>query len=99
MATWQGLRKIAIVTACINADGTPTFALNEVNVTEEQAANGIHYYVAEGQLLIDGYEEPFVHFDEDEAPAFLHAAVRRFLGRPAKLVKHSCALVASAEET
>lgn len=99
MATWQGLRKIAIVTACMNADGTPTFALSEVNVTEEQAANGIHYYVAEGQLLMDGYEEPFVHFDEDESPPFLHAAVREFLGRPATLVEHSSALVAQGEES
>jgi hypothetical protein len=61
-------------------DGTPAFALNEVSVTKEQAENGIHYYLAEAQLLLDGLQEPFVHFDENEAPAFLHPAVRQLLG-------------------
>jgi hypothetical protein len=78
--TWSGQRTIAIVSACMKSDGTPAFALNEVTVTKEQAENGIHYYLAEAQLLLDGLQEPFVHFDEDEAPAFLHPAVRQHLG-------------------
>ncbi len=73
-------RKIAIVSACMRRDGTPAFALNEVAVTADEQENGIHYYLAEAQLLEDGFEEPFVHFDENEAPAFLHAAVRQHLG-------------------
>lgn len=72
-------RPVAIVTACMTANGTPTFALNTVEVTEDQLANGIHYYFVEAELLEAGFEEPFVHFDEGEAPAFLHPAVRQFL--------------------
>lgn len=83
MAAWPGKRLITVVTACMRSDGLPTFALNEVVVTSEEADNGIHYYVAEGQLLSAGYEEPMVHFGEDEPPAFLHAAVRDYLGLPA----------------
>jgi hypothetical protein len=82
MSNWIGRRRIAIVTACMNANGSPEFVLNEVTVTQEEAENGIHYYLAEAELFIGGYEEPFVHFDQDEAPAFLHPAVRKHLGLP-----------------
>jgi hypothetical protein len=70
---------IAIVTACMRRNGTATFALNEVTVTEEEAQNGIHYSLAEAQLLEAGYEEPFVHFEARESPPFLHAAVRDYI--------------------
>jgi hypothetical protein len=76
MAPWEGRRTVSIVTACMTAAGTPTFVRNEVRVTHEEAENGIHYYLAESELLLAGYEEPFVHFDEFESPAFLHPAVR-----------------------
>lgn len=79
---WEGTRRIAIVSACLTANGTPTFALTEVEVTAEEAENGVHYYLAEAQLLEEGYEEPFVNFDDMEAPAFLHHAVRQYLGLP-----------------
>jgi Protein of unknown function (DUF2997) len=59
---------IAIVSACMRADGIPTFAYHVVEVTSQEAANGVHYYFAEAQLLEEGYEEPFVHFDAKEAP-------------------------------
>ena len=71
---------MAIVTACMNPNGTPDFAWTEVTVTLEQAENGVHYALAEVQLLEQGYEEPFVHFGAEEAPAFLHPAVRQYLG-------------------
>jgi hypothetical protein len=74
--------KRPIVTACLNADGNPDFALTEVNVTPEEIDNGAHYYLAEAHLLDQGYEEPFVHFAEDESPAFLHPAVRQHLRVP-----------------
>jgi hypothetical protein len=80
MSQSQGKRTIAVVSACMIAAGLPDFALNEVDVTPEEAQNGIHYYLAEAQLLQDGYQEPFVHFDPTEGPAFLHAAVREYLG-------------------
>jgi hypothetical protein len=71
---------LAIVTACMRADGTPTFAYQIVEVTSEEVDNGVQYYLAEAQLLEDGYEEPFVHFGLEEAPPFLHEAVRLYLG-------------------
>ena len=84
MLAWEGKRPIPIVTACMNAKGSPDFALNQVEVTQEEAANGIHFYFAEAELLKAGYEEPFVHFDFEEAPAFLHPAVRQYLGLPSE---------------
>src|ERR1043165_1295581 len=71
---------VTIVTACMGADGLPTFALTEVAVTQEELDNGAHYYLAEAILLHRGYEEPYVHFDQTESPEFLHPAVRRYLG-------------------
>jgi hypothetical protein len=70
-----------IVTACLRADGTPTFAVTEVTVTAEQRENGVHYYLAEADLLLAGYEEPFVNFDDSERPAFLLPAVQEYLGQ------------------
>jgi hypothetical protein len=80
MAEAMDQRPIAVVTACMRPDGTPAFALCEVAATPEEAANGLHYYLAEAELTLAGYEEPFVHVDQREAPAFLHAALRRHLG-------------------
>jgi hypothetical protein len=71
---------VAIVTACMTANGTPAFALNTVAVTQEEEENGEHYCLAEANLGEAGYEEPFVHFDQREAPTFLHPAVRQHLG-------------------
>ena len=71
---------IAIVTACMKVDdGSPAFALTEFEVTNEEAENGVHYYLAEIELSKRGYEEPFVHFSDSESPPFLHDAVRQFL--------------------
>ena len=79
MSHRSGKRPITVVTACMRADGTPDFALTEVEVTTEEAENGIHYYLVEADLLEAGYEEPFVHYDEDESPAFLFPAVKQYL--------------------
>lgn len=79
------LRTISVVTACMNAQGLPTFALNEISVTPQEAENGVHFYLAEAELWKSGYEEPFVHFDDSESPPFLHPAVRQQLSLPADL--------------
>ena len=86
MSLLQAKRRLTSVTACMRADGTPAFALTDVEVTPEERANGVHYYLAEADLLEGGYEEPFVHFDPAEAPPFLLPAVRRHLSRPAPAV-------------
>jgi hypothetical protein len=78
---------VTVVTACLRADGYPDFAVTRVEVTHEEAENGIHYYLVEAELLEAGYEEPFVHFSEEEAPAFLLPAVQQHLaaGSPATI--------------
>lgn len=73
---------IPIVSACMKRGGTPAFAMNQISVTHDEAENGIHYYLAEANLLEAGFEEPFVHFPEEESPAFLHPAVRAYLASP-----------------
>lgn len=78
--TWEGKRPVAVVSTCMTAEGLPAFVLNTVEVTAEEAANGIQFYLVEAELLEAGYEAPWVHFPEDEAPAFLHPAVRHHLG-------------------
>ena len=79
MPTATDKRTIAIVTACMRADGLSTFARTEVEVTDDEAENGIHYYLAEAQLLEQGFEEPMVHFAQDESPPFLFPAVEQYL--------------------
>ncbi len=79
MSPKEAKQRLTIVTACMRADGTPAFALTDVEATPEERANGVHYYRAEADLLEAGYEEPFVHFDPAEAPPFLLPAVRHHL--------------------
>lgn len=81
MTEWQGKRSITVVSACMTSNGSPTFVLNDIEVTHDGAMNGMHYDLADTELLKGGYEEPFTHFDEFEAPAFLHPAVRQFLAQ------------------
>jgi hypothetical protein len=78
-AQWHGKRLITVVTAHMRQDGVPDFKLNEVEVTHEEYENGVHYYLAEAPLIQEGLDEPFVHFDEFEAPPFLLSAVRQHL--------------------
>jgi hypothetical protein len=86
MSAASDLRTIAIVTACMK-DETPTFARNELAVTQEEVENGAHFFLAEMKLREDGYEEPFVHFAADEGPAFLHDAVLQFLDMAATVTE------------
>ena len=79
MSAATDTRVIRMITACMRSDGTPTFARSEVEVTEDQAENGIHYYLAEAELLQQGFEEPMVHFPLSEAPAFLFPAAEEYL--------------------
>jgi hypothetical protein len=84
MPLWQGNRRVPVVTACRNADGTPDFALTEVEVTYPEYENGDHFDRVEQRLDDSGYEKPFLHFDPEDAPDFLLAAVREYLGLPAQ---------------
>jgi hypothetical protein len=86
MPEWQGKRTLTVVTACMRADGLPDFALNQVEVTQKEHANGVQYDLVESLLKAGAYEEPFVHFDEDEAPCFLLPAVRQHLGLLTRII-------------
>lgn len=79
MTSWEGKRAITVVTACMNALGMPDFALNEVEVTHEEYENGVHIDLVEDRLVDERYDEPYTHFDEFDAPAFLIPAVKKYL--------------------
>jgi hypothetical protein len=83
MTAWNGKRLITVISACMSASGLPDFALNEVEVTHDDYENGVHYDYVVDKLVDAGYEEPFVHFDEIDSPAFLVPAVKEYLGRDA----------------
>jgi hypothetical protein len=72
-------RTITVVTACLNAAGQSDFALTTVEATQGQIDDGDHFDMVESRLVDRGYGGPFVHFDEDDAPAFLLPAVREYL--------------------
>jgi hypothetical protein len=76
----EGKRPITVVSAVMRSDGLPDFAVTHVEVSQDEYENGIHLYLAEADLLEAGYEEPFVHFPQDEAPPFLLPAVKDYLG-------------------
>lgn len=96
MTSWEGKRPVTIVSACMTANGRPAFGINEVVVTHEEAENGIHLYLAEAELLEAGFEEPFVHFDDFERPAFLLPAIEQYLGL-APVLTESIPVVRSEE--
>jgi hypothetical protein len=95
--TWEGKRTIPIVSACMTREGLPTFALNTIEVTADEATDGVHFYLVEADLLEAGFEEPFVHFPVNEAPAFLHPSVRAHLALASSDAEVS--LLATAEES
>jgi hypothetical protein len=69
---------MTVVSACINAAGLPDFALSTVDRTPGDDL-GVDYDLLEDDLRQRGYECPFVHFDETDAPAFLIPAVEQYL--------------------
>jgi len=87
----EGKRPVTIVSAVMRRDGLPTFAVTQVAVTPDEYANGIHFYLAEADLLEAGFEEPFVLFPEGGAPPFLLPAVRAYLGGTAADVNRPAA--------
>lgn len=89
MIEWEGKRAITVVTACMCSDGTPDFAINEVEITHDEYENGVHYDLVEDRLSDAGYEEPYVHCDELEAPAFLLPAVTSYLAARSEAQENS----------
>ena len=79
MSTHAEKQTTVVITACMKGNGLPVFALSEVAVVQEEMGNGVHYYLAEADLLARGFEEPMVHFEQQEMPASLFATIRRHL--------------------
>lgn len=79
MRQTEDKRSVTIVSAVMRSDGFPDFALTQVEVTPVEYDNGVHYLLVDEALTQRGYEEPYVHFDELEAPSFLHPAIKRYL--------------------
>jgi hypothetical protein len=80
MPQTQDKYPITIVSAVMRSDGFADFAINEVEVTQDEYENGIHLYIVEAELIKAGYDEPFVHYPEGESPPFLLPAVKDYLG-------------------
>lgn len=53
--------------AGMNANGEPDFYFVKVQGTNEQIAEGEHYERAEREAEAEGYEGPFVGFDENDS--------------------------------
>lgn len=66
------MRKELVAIACTSSDGSPTLVCFESEVTEEQYDLGMHYDDAVAQAKEDGYEQPFVCFDNFEHNILLH---------------------------
>ena len=82
---WEGMRPVTIISDCMRPDGTPCFVRNEVEVTADDRAEGIHYLHAEARLVREGYEDPWGHFDQWEAPFFLIPAVTQVVAEAFKV--------------
>ena len=54
---------VAIVTACMSADGFPHFALTRVWVSPEEFENGVHYDRAEVRLPVLGQRRRYANHD------------------------------------
>ena len=73
-------KQVTIVSACMRPNRYPDFAINQVQVDDDEYVNGVHYLLVEELLAAAGYEEPYVHFADQECPDFLIPAVHQYLG-------------------
>lgn len=62
---------IKCVIACHNANGEPDFYFCKVECSQSDYELGIHYDMAIEEAVDNGYELPFVAFDENEKPNWL----------------------------
>jgi hypothetical protein len=66
---------IRCVVACKNASGQPDFFACTVKASPEEYDNGEHYEAAQRAAEGEGYEGPFVVYDQNDGPAWLFAHV------------------------
>ncbi|MCD8476051.1 MAG: hypothetical protein LRY40_06395 [Shewanella fodinae] len=55
-----------MVVACRNSNGEADLYVCDIDVTDEDVAEGKHYDLAEELAEGDGYQEPFLCFDRYE---------------------------------
>lgn len=67
-------RTETVAIACTCSDGSPTIAMFETVVTENQYDLGDHYEQAIGYARDEGYSGPFVCFDNSEHDQITYAA-------------------------
>ncbi len=67
------MKTLRIAVACRNASGMADMPIFTVTVTAEEYDLGIHYEKAEAMAEDEGYEKPFVCFDDAEQGAILAA--------------------------
>lgn len=60
------IKETVVVAACSDSNGSPVMLVYKVEVTEEQYDLGEHYDMATAMADNEGYEGPFVCFDESE---------------------------------
>jgi hypothetical protein len=65
-----------VIVVCRNSNGAPDFALVVVACPEASMADGQHYELASAAADSLGYQEPYIFFDEKEAPQWLKDGVR-----------------------
>lgn len=80
---------IKCVVACHNASGSPDFYFCIVSCLKNEYELGEHYDIAAQSALAEGYDEPFVIFDEHEAPDWL---LSRFVWASASTVTRQTSL-------
>jgi len=67
-------RKETVAVACTCSDGSPTIAMFETVVTQNQYDLCVHYDDAIGMARDEGYSGPFVCFDNSEHDQIEYAA-------------------------
>lgn len=65
---------IKVAVACSDSAGTPSFFITTVAVTQEEYDDGFHYELAQDDAIEEGFESPFVCFDESEHCNIIDAA-------------------------
>lgn len=62
---------IKCVVACTNANGGPDLYFVKVKCKQSEYDEGEHYEMAKESAKLEGYEGPFVVFDEIDGPTAL----------------------------
>ena len=69
--------RVDVIVACTNAQGTPMLVVvEEINVTQDEYFNGLHYERAKAAAGKQGYEAPYVAIDKSDMNEDLFKAIQ-----------------------